>query len=149
MTLAKRYTSNAHCVSNLGYHVVFCPKYRRKVLLNGVDERLKILLQQKADELGITLENMEVMPDHVHLFIRSKSTYAIHFVINQLKGYSSVCLRKEFPWLRSRITITMDTILFCRICWSYIRGNGKKIYRKPKECMNKSGNSRLILKHWI
>jgi putative transposase len=68
-----------------------------------VDERLKILLQQKADELGITLENMEVMPDHVHLFIRSKPTYAIHFVINQLKGYSSVCLRKEFPWLRSRL----------------------------------------------
>ena len=83
MTLAKRYTSNAHCVSNLGYHIVFCPKYRRKVLVNGVDERLKILLQQKADELGITLENMEVMPHHVHLFIRSKSTYAIHFVINQ------------------------------------------------------------------
>lgn len=102
MTLAKRYTSNSHCVFNLGYHIVFCPKYRRKVLVNGVDERLKILLQQKADELGITLENMEVMPDHVHLFIRSKPTYAIHFVINQLKGYSSVCLRKEFPWLRSR-----------------------------------------------
>ena len=103
MTLAKRYISNTHCVFNLGYHIVFCPKYRRKVLVNGVDERLKILLQQKADELGITLENMEVMPDHVHLFIRSKSTYAIHFVINQLKGYSSVCLRKEFPWLRSRL----------------------------------------------
>lgn len=103
MTLAKRYTSNAHCVFNLGYHIVFCPKYRRKVLVNGVDERLKSLLQKKADELGITLENMEIMPDHVHLFIRSKPTYAIHFVINQLKGYSSVCLRKEFPWLRSRL----------------------------------------------
>ena len=103
MTLAKRYTSNSHCVFNLGYHIVFCPKYRRKVLVNGVDERLKILLQQKADELGITMESMEVMPDHVHLFIRSKPTYAIHFVINQLKGYSSACLRKEFPWLRSRL----------------------------------------------
>lgn len=103
MTLAKRYTSNSHCVFNLGYHIVFCPKYRRKVLVNGVDERLKILLHQKADELGITLENMEVMPDHVHLFIRSKPTYAIHFVINQLKGYSSICLRNEFPWLRSRL----------------------------------------------
>lgn len=65
--ISKRYISNTHCVSNLGYHIVFCPKYRRKVLVNGVDERLKILLQQKADELGITLENMEVMPDHVHL----------------------------------------------------------------------------------
>lgn len=103
MTLSKRYTSNAHCVFNLGYHIVFCPKYRRKVLVNGVDERLKSLLSAKANELGITIENMEVMPDHVHLFIRSKPTYAVHFVINQLKGYSSVCLRNEFPWLRSRL----------------------------------------------
>ena len=103
MTLSKRYTSNAHCVFNLGYHIVFCPKYRRKVLVNGVDERLKSLLSAKANELGITIENMEVMPDHVHLFIRSKPIYAVHFVINQLKGYSSVCLRNEFPWLRSRL----------------------------------------------
>ena len=62
MTLAKRYTSNSHCVFNLGYHIVFCPKYRRKVLVNGVDERLKILLQQKADELGITLETWKSCP---------------------------------------------------------------------------------------
>ena len=103
MTLSKRYTSNAYCVFNLGYHIVFCPKYRRKVLVNGVDERLKSLLSAKANELGITIENMEVMPDHVHLFIRSKPIYAVHFVINQLKGYSSVCLRNEFPWLRSRL----------------------------------------------
>lgn len=59
MTLAKRYTSNAHCVFNLGYHIVFCPKYRRKVLVNGVDDRLKSLLQEKANELGITLENVD------------------------------------------------------------------------------------------
>lgn len=55
MTLSKRYTSNAHCVFNLGYHIVFCPKYRRKVLVNGVDERLKSLLSAKANELGITI----------------------------------------------------------------------------------------------
>ena len=62
MTLAKRYTSNSHCVFNLGYHIVFCPKYRRKVLVNGVDERLKILLQQKADELGITPKTWKSCP---------------------------------------------------------------------------------------
>ena len=103
MTLANRYTSSAHSVYNLGYHVVFCPKYRRKVLIDGIDERLKELLEEKASELEITIESMEVMPDHVRLFIRSKPTYAIHFVVNQLKGYSSVKLRKEFPKLRSRL----------------------------------------------
>lgn len=103
MTLANRYTSSSHCVYNLDYHIVFCPKYRRKVLVDGIDERLKELLKEKAQELEITIESMEVMPDHVHLFIRSKPTYAVHFVVNQLKGYSSVKLRKEFPKLKSRL----------------------------------------------
>lgn len=103
MTLANRYTSISHCVYNLGYHIVFCPKYRRKVLVDGIDERLKELIKEKAQELEITIESIEVMPDHVHLFIRSKPTYAVHFVVNQLKGYSSVKLRKEFPKLKSRL----------------------------------------------
>ena len=103
MTLAKRYTSSPHCVYNLGYHIVFCPKYRRKVLVDGIDTRLKELFLEKAEELGISIGKMEVMPDHVHLFIKSKPTFAIHFVVNQLKGYSSVKLRKEFPALKSRL----------------------------------------------
>ena len=103
MTLAKRYTSSAHTVYNLGYHVVFCPKYRRRVLVDGIDDRLKELFLEKARDLDIVIEKMEVMPDHVHLFIKSKPTYAVHFVINQLKGYSSVILRREFPKLRSRL----------------------------------------------
>lgn len=103
MTLAKRYTSSSHTVYNIGYHIVFCPKFRRKVLVEGIDARLKELFMEKADELGITIERMEVMPDHVHLFVKSKPTYAVHFVVNQLKGYSSVTLRREFPKLRSRL----------------------------------------------
>ena len=103
MTLANRYTSSSHSVYNLGCHIVFCPKYRRKVLVDGIDERLKELLMEKAKELDIIIESMEVMPDHAHLFIRSKLTYAVHFVVNQLKGYSSVRLREEFPKLRSRL----------------------------------------------
>lgn len=103
MTLAKRYTSSSHTVYNISYHIVFCPKFRRKVLVEGIDARLKELFMEKADELGITIERMEVMPDHVHLFVKSKPTYAVHFVVNQLKGYSSVTLRREFPKLRSRL----------------------------------------------
>lgn len=71
--------------------------------MDGIDERLKELLMEKAKELDIIIESMEVMPDHAHLFIRSKPTYAVHFVVNQLKGYSSVRLREEFPRLRSRL----------------------------------------------
>lgn len=103
MTLAKRYTSSSHTVYNIGYHIVFCPKFRRKVLVDGIDVRLKELFLEKADELGITIERMEVMPDHVHLYVKIKPTYAVHFVVNQLKGYSSVTLRREFPKLRSKL----------------------------------------------
>lgn len=103
MTLANRYTSSSHTRYSLHYHIVFCTKYRRKVLEDGIDKRLKELFLEKAEELGITIESMEVMPDHVSLSIRSKPTYAVHFVVNQLKGYSFVNLTKEFPKLRSRL----------------------------------------------
>lgn len=87
----------------MGFHIIFCPKYRRKVLVDGIDERLKVLLLEKAADLDIQIEKMEVMPDHVHLFIKSRPTLAIHHIINQLKGYSSVILRREFPKLKSRL----------------------------------------------
>lgn len=103
MTLVNRYTSSSHTRYSLYYHIVFCTKYRRKVLEDGIDELLKKLFLEKAEELGITIESMEVMPDHVSLSIRSKPTYAIHFVVNQMKGYSFVNLTKEFTKLRSRL----------------------------------------------
>lgn len=103
MTLAKRYTCSQHSVYNVSYHIVFCTKYRRKVLLDGVDSRLKELFMEKAGAIGVQIERMEIMPDHVHLFVRVKPTYAVHFVVNQLKGYSSRILRKEFSILRTRL----------------------------------------------
>ena len=103
MTLANRYTSSSHCVYNLGYHIVFCPKYRRKVLVDGIDERLKELLKEKAQELEITIESMEVMPDHVHLFVKATPSDSIAHITSQLKGYTSFSLRNEFPHLKQRV----------------------------------------------
>jgi len=103
MTTINRYAFNSHCVFNISYHIIWCPKYRRKVLTDGVDTRLKELLQEKAEELGITIKRMEVMPDHVHIFVKAIPTLPVQFIVNQLKGHSSVVLRREFPFLRSRI----------------------------------------------
>ena len=103
MTTQNRYKYASHCVYNMGFHIIWCPKYRRKVLVDGIDERLKELLLEKAEDLEIQIDQMEVMPDHVHLFIKSKPTLAIHHIINQLKGFTSVTLRKEFPKLKSRL----------------------------------------------
>jgi len=99
----KRWTTSNKAVYNLGYHIIWCPKYRRKLLTNSVETRLKELLYQKADELGLTIETCEIMPDHVHLFIKSSPVDSPHFIVQQLKGYTSRILRQEFPQLKTRV----------------------------------------------
>lgn|SRR5690606_9260730 len=98
-----RWKTSKTTVYNLGYHIIFCPKYRRKVLTGQVKKRLDELLKAKADELGIEIREASVMPDHVHLFVTAPPTLAPHFIVNQLKGYTSRILRNEFPSLTSRL----------------------------------------------
>ena len=97
------YRSNQNLVFSCKYHVVWCPKYRRSVLIAGVDERLKEIIQQVAAERSVQIIEMEVMPDHVHLLLDVDPQYGIHRLVKQIKGRSSRLLRLEFPWLRSRI----------------------------------------------
>jgi putative transposase len=97
------YRANAGAVFSLKYHLVFCPKYRRPVLVDAVAARLKALLLQKADEIGATLHALEVMPDHVHVFVESDPTRAPAHLAAQFKGFTSHVLRSEFPSLRSRL----------------------------------------------
>lgn len=98
-----RWKSSNHAVYNCGYHLIWCSKYRRKVLENEIDTRLKELLHEKSKEHGWIIENLEVMPDHVHVFIKATSNDAPVFIVSQLKGYTSFMLRKEFASLRSRL----------------------------------------------
>lgn len=100
---AERYRHIRGCVSTINYHFVWCPKYRRKVLTGAVAERLKDLLHQKATDLYCTVQALDVMPDHVHLFVACPPTLAPQQLANQFKGYSSRVLRDEFPHLRSRL----------------------------------------------
>jgi len=101
--MTDRYAKNAGAVVSLKYHVVWCPKYRRSVLTAPVDTRLKALLGEIADEHGMTLHAIEVMPDHVHLFVAADPTLCVAEVVNRLKGRTSRLLRQEFPALRSRL----------------------------------------------
>ena len=103
MATTNRYTCSRHCIYNVSYHIIWCPKYRRKVLVDGIDDRLKVVLKEKAEMLEVNIERMEVMPDHVHLFVKANPKLPIHFIVNQFKGYSSVILRNEFPKLKSRL----------------------------------------------
>ena len=97
------YKSNRNIVYSCKYHVVFCPKYRRKVLVNGVDVRLKQIAQMVADELHFEILEIEVMPDHVHMLLEVDPQFSIHKAVKRIKGRTSHDLRSEFPWLKSRI----------------------------------------------
>lgn len=99
----ERYKRNTGCVYNVKYHVVWCPKYRKEVLIGAVAERLKVLLYEKANQLRIEIEAIEIMPDHVHVFVTGYPTEAIQHIVNQLKGYSSRILRSEFSELRAKL----------------------------------------------
>lgn len=101
--MSGRYAKNAGAVFSLKFHIVWCPKYRRSVLVKPVDSRLKVLLQQKATQLELTIHVMEVMPDHVHLFVESGPTICVAEIVNGLKGFTSHALREEFPFLKSRL----------------------------------------------
>jgi putative transposase len=98
-----RYAKNAGAVFSLKFHIVWCPKYRRPVLAGRVDERLKEILTEVATEHGLTIHAMEVMPDHVHLFVKADPTLCVAEIVNRLKGRTSRILRQEFPSLRTRL----------------------------------------------
>jgi putative transposase len=88
------YRSNRNIVFSCKYHVVFCPKYRRQVLVNGVDRRLKQIIAEVVEETDSILMEIEVMPDHVHLLIDVDPQFGIHRVVKAIKGRSS--RRNEF-----------------------------------------------------
>lgn len=97
------YKSNNNVVYSCKYHVVWCPKYRRKVLVDGVDLRLKEIAQDVADEMSFEILEMEVMPDHVHMLLEVDPQFGIHRAVKRIKGRTSHDLRAEFPWLKKRL----------------------------------------------
>ena len=97
------YKSNRNVVYSCKYHVVWCPKYRRKVLTDEIATRLKELIIETAEGINADVIEMEVMPDHVHLLIEVDPQYGINKAVRHIKGVSSHVLRSEFPSLKSRL----------------------------------------------
>ena len=97
------YKSNRNVVYSCTYHVVWCPKYRRRVITHQVEVRLKEIIQDCCIELKTELIEMEVMPDHIHLLLQVDPQLGVHRLIKRLKGRSSRLLREEFRELKSRL----------------------------------------------
>jgi putative transposase len=93
------YQRGTHHVYLVNYHLVWCPKRRKPVLTGAVRNRLTQIIRDISKERSWNILALEVMPDHVHLFISVAPTVPAHEVANRMKGRSSNLLRKEFPEL--------------------------------------------------
>ena len=94
------YKLNNNVVYSCKYHVVWCPKYRRKVLTNGVDTKLKELLTEYAANLSVEILEMEIMPDHVHMLVRIPPKYSVSEIVGYLKGKSSLMIFEKHANLK-------------------------------------------------
>jgi len=101
--MVRGYIKSETCVHFMNYHYIWCPKYRRNVLTGKIAKRTEQLINQKIRDLNCEIITLEVMPDHIHLFVISKPTLSPNTLIGQIKGYTSRILRKEFKELRTRI----------------------------------------------
>jgi putative transposase len=95
--------TNANIAFQCAYHVVWCPKYRRKVIGGRMEQRLKEIIVEVIAEKGAWLIELETMPDHVHLVVEVDPQFGIHKMVKAIKGRSSRVLRAEFPWLKSKL----------------------------------------------
>ncbi|ORV36628.1 transposase [Mycobacterium doricum] len=95
--------TNANIAFGCAYHVVWCPKYRRKVIGGRMEQRLKDIIVEVIEEKGAWLIEMETMPEHVHLLVEVDPQLGVHKLVKAIKGRSSRLLRQEFPWLKSRL----------------------------------------------
>ena len=101
--MKNKYRTTETTVYCCRYHVIFCPKYRRKVLINGIDERFKEIVLSMQEEQNFYVLEMEVMPDRVHLLLDVDPTIGINVVVSRIKSKTAHILTREFPEIRRRI----------------------------------------------
>ena len=90
-------------VYSIQYHIVWCTKYRRKVLMDGIDQELKDYLAQIAVEYKFTIIALEVMPDHVHMMVDCRPQFCPSDMIKIIKGNTARWLFIEHPELKSKL----------------------------------------------
>jgi putative transposase len=101
--MSETYKSNRNVFYSCHFHVVWCPKYRRKVLIGPIVTRLKEIIEQVCLECRAEEEELEIMPDHVHLLVSVDPQFGIHRLMKLIKGRSSRVLRQEFPALKRKL----------------------------------------------
>ena len=98
--MGMEYQRDEHRVHLVVYHLIFCPKRRKPVLVNAVAEDCRRLIERKCAEQGWTILQLSIQPDHVHLFVRVWPTTSAAEVLKNVKGLTSRELRLKYPQLR-------------------------------------------------
>ena len=125
-----RYTNTT--VSLINYHFVFCPRYRRKIfLIPGVEERFKVLVEEKCKELNIKIIAIECDKDHVHIFLNCIPTQSPTDIMQYIKGYTSKILRKEFERL-AKMPSLWTRSYFVSTAWNVCSETIKKYVESQK-----------------
>ena len=124
--MKNEYKHTKTTVSLINYHLVFCPRYRRKIFnIPGVEERFKVLISAVCFYHEIDILAMECHVDHVHMFVSVYPQQSIPDVVKQIKGATSHKLREEFPqlknmpslWTRSYFVSTAGSVSSETIEW--------------------------------
>jgi len=92
--------TSSHCKHNINYHFIWIPKYRKKLLIGRVTDVLKDIIKGQCNDLKLEMLALEIMPDHIHLFVSALPTHNPAELIKQIKGNSSRQLRLVFPYLK-------------------------------------------------
>ena len=115
----EKYRTTETTVYCCRYHIIFCPKYRRKVLREPIAERFKQIVMSMQEEQNFYVLGMEVMPDHVHLLLDIDPTIGVNIVVARIKGKTAHILNREFPeltrklptlWTRSKFIATVGSV---------------------------------------
>lgn len=113
---SEKYKSNNNIVYSCKYHIVWCPKYRRKVLVGCIATRLKELLIETCANINVDIIEMEIMPDHVHLLLAVDPQFGVHKAIKSMKGITSKVLCSEFHELKSKLpTLWTNSYFVCTV----------------------------------
>ena len=134
LRISMEYKHNNTSVIMVNYHIVFCPRYRRKLLVGDIKNRLSGIFDEVAKENTWEIIAKEIMPDHVHLFVYADVRTKPEIVVKRFKGRSSRYLRREFPellkmptlWTRSYFLSTAGNVSSATI-QSYIERQWDKI----------------------
>ena len=110
------YRTTNKTIYSCQYHVIWCTKYRRKVLDIQIQGRLKQLIREKQDEYCYQIREIETQSEHVHLLIEIPPMHSIDKIIGKIKGYTSKVLREEYPSLKSRLPSLWTRSKFVSSC---------------------------------